>query len=109
MIISRSVNLRMGNASGESCGDNQNTRFMFSNFSFIETENRTVYEIMWKNTVQSDGQHMTIWRLRTACWISKATKTYSEYVILIDFPPQQWFRERASLLSYTYIVCLVSV
>jgi len=52
---------------------------------------------------------MIIWRMRTACWISKATKTYSEYVIVIDFPLQQWFHERASLLRYTYVVCLVTV
>jgi hypothetical protein len=26
--------------------------------------------------------------------------------ILIAFPQQQWFRERASLLRYTYIACL---
>jgi hypothetical protein len=30
-----------------------------------------------------------------------------QYVILIAFPLQQWFRERASMLRYTYIVCLV--
>ena len=30
-----------------------------------------------------------------------------QYVILIAFPQQQWFRERASLLRYTYIACLV--
>jgi hypothetical protein len=30
-----------------------------------------------------------------------------QYVILIAFPHQQWFRERASLLRYTYIACLV--
>jgi hypothetical protein len=28
-------------------------------------------------------------------------------VILIAFPLQQWFRERASLLRYAYIACLV--
>jgi hypothetical protein len=30
-----------------------------------------------------------------------------QYVILIAFPLQQWFRERASMLRHTYIVCLV--
>jgi hypothetical protein len=30
-----------------------------------------------------------------------------QYVILIAFPQQQWFRERASVLPYTYIACLV--
>jgi hypothetical protein len=41
---------------------------------------------------------MTIWRMRIACSIPKATNTHSAYVIVIDFPPQQ---------RYTYIVCLV--
>jgi hypothetical protein len=35
-----------------------------------------------------------------------ATETHSEYVILIAFPRQQWLRERASMLHYTYIACL---
>jgi hypothetical protein len=34
-------------------------------------------------------------RMRFACWITKATDTQSEYVILIAFPRQQWLRERA--------------
>ena len=34
--------------------------------------------------------------------------THTEkYVILISFPLQQWFRERASMLRYTYIAYLV--
>jgi len=49
-----------------------------------------------------------IWRMRIACWITKATNTHSEYVILIAFPVQQWLHERTSVLCYTYIVCLVS-
>jgi len=39
----------------------------------------------------------------------KATNTNSEYVILIDFPLQQWLDEDASLLRYTFIVCIVDV
>jgi hypothetical protein len=35
------------------------------------------------------------WRMRFACWITKATDTHSEYVIVIAFPQQQWLRERA--------------
>jgi hypothetical protein len=50
---------------------------------------------------------MTVWRMRIACWIRKATNTRSEYVILNDFPLQQWLRERVSMLRYTYIACLV--
>jgi hypothetical protein len=50
---------------------------------------------------------MTIWRMRIAFWIPKATNIHSEYVILIDFLLQQWMHELASTLRYTYIVCLV--
>jgi len=62
------------------------------------SENRAVYEIMWKNTVDPDRRQMTIWRMRIACWITKATNTHthSQYVILTAFPRQQWLRERAS-------------
>ena len=49
---------------------------------------------------------MTIWRTNIACCLSKATNTYSKYVILIDFPLQQWFKKRASILRYTYFACL---
>jgi hypothetical protein len=30
-----------------------------------------------------------------------------QYVVLIVFPQQQWFRERPSMLRYTYTDCLV--
>jgi hypothetical protein len=46
-------------------------------------------------------------RMRFACWITKATGTHSEYVIRTAFPRQQWLRERASMLRYTYIAFLV--
>jgi hypothetical protein len=46
-------------------------------------------------------------RMRFACWITKATDTYSEYVIIITFPRQQWLRERAPILRHTYIVSLI--
>ena len=44
---------------------------------------------------------MTIRRMRTACWIPKATNTRSQYVILIAFPLQR-LHERVSMLRYTY-------
>ena len=43
-------------------------------------------------------------RMRFACWITKAT--HSEYGILISFPRQKWFCERAPKLRYAYIACL---
>ena len=54
--ISRSVSLRMRNASDNMCRDNQNTRFTFNKFF----ENCTVYELMWKNIVQPNRLQMTI-------------------------------------------------
>jgi hypothetical protein len=49
----------------------------------------------------------TIRRMRFAYWITKATDTHSEYIILIAFPRQQWLRERVSMLRHTYTACLV--
>ena len=37
----------------------------------------------------------------------KMLETHYEYVILIAFPLQQRLLERASVLRYTYIACLV--
>jgi hypothetical protein len=45
---------------------------------------------------------------RIACWISKATDTHCEYVIIIAFPLQQWLSERAFFLSGLYVNCLSS-
>jgi hypothetical protein len=48
-------------------------------------------------------------RMRFTCWMTKATKTHSEYVILIAFPRQQWLRERVSILRYTHIASLIGI
>ena len=51
---------------------------------------------------------MAIWCMRRAWWIHKATNTDSQHGILIAYPLQQWLHERASMLRYTYIACLVT-
>jgi len=49
-------------------------------------ENRTVYEIIWRNVMQPDRpQANVIRRMRIACWITKATDTHSECVIITAF------------------------
>ena len=58
---------------------------MFNDFFFF-FENRAVCEIMWKYTVERGRPQMTIWRMRNAYWILKATNILSEYVILIACP-----------------------
>ena len=48
-------------------------------------------------------------RMRFVCWVTKATDTHSEYVILIAVARQQWLRERCFTLRYTYIASLVTL
>jgi len=69
--------------------------------------NHAVCEIMWKNTVEPGTPQMKIWRMRFPCPVTKATHTHSQYLMLIDFPLQQWSHERAAVLRYAYIACLV--
>jgi hypothetical protein len=52
-------------------------------------ESHALYEIMWKNMAEPERPQMTIRRLPIACWITKATDTRSEYVVLTAFPLQQ--------------------
>ena len=73
-------------------------------------DNLAVYD-MWKNMVDSDRLQMKIRLMHFAYWITKATNTHPEYVVLIALPRQQCLRERASILSFrcTYAACLVKV
>jgi hypothetical protein len=59
----------MRNVLDKSCRKNQNILFL-ATFFF---ENRAVYEIMWKNIVETGRPQTTIWRKRIACRITKAT------------------------------------
>ena len=104
IITPRSVLLRMYNVSDKSCRENRNTRFTFTN-AFV-FENRIVWDKFGK-ILYSRTSQTTIWRMRNACWIPKATHTHSEYTVLISFPPQQWSHESASGLRYTYIARLL--
>jgi len=55
-----------------------------------------------------DRPQTTIWRTYFARCITKATKTHSVYVTVIDFPQQRYLYERASVLGNTYTVCFCS-
>jgi hypothetical protein len=72
-------------------------------------ENHAVYDIMWKNIVNSGSPQMAVLRVAIACWINKVTDTHSEYVILISLPLQQWLLERASMLRYMHIASLIQI
>jgi hypothetical protein len=76
-------------------------------FNIVFFENRAVYEKY--GTARQATDDDTIRRMRLACRLTEATDTHSEHLIRIAFPRQQWLRERASILHYTYISCLVLV
>jgi hypothetical protein len=71
----------------------------------------TFFRILYRLYVEKYGRaeeatdDNTTRRMRIACWITKATDTHSEYVILNAFSRQQWLRERASMLRL-YVHCL---
>jgi hypothetical protein len=80
------------------------THFILNKFYL---KNRSVYELKRGNMVGLDKPCMAVRHIRLACWIPKATNTHSQYVISIASPRQWWFRERTSILRYTYVACLV--
>jgi hypothetical protein len=61
------------------------THFMLTDFFF----NCAICEIMWENNVEVARLQVTMWHMHTTCWLTKATDTHSEYVILIAFSLQQ--------------------
>jgi hypothetical protein len=62
---------------------------------------------MCKIFVEPDRPRMTIWRMRNASWITRATDTHSECVILIAFPLQIWTYQNATIFRFTYISSLI--
>ena len=76
VTISRWIIIRIRNASDKSCRENQNTHFIFNNFSFRKSCR------LWDNVKKLHGtsgntNDHTIWRMHVACWISKATHTHA--------------------------------
>ena len=57
VVISRLILLRMWNVLHTNYRENQNKCFMFRNFC---SENRAVYEMLWKNIVQPDRPQMPV-------------------------------------------------
>jgi hypothetical protein len=76
-------------------------------YSITFFENHTVYEIVWKNTLEPDRPWMTIQCMDIAFWMTKTTYTHSEYVILVAFPWQQLLFELTLVLLYMYITYLL--
>jgi hypothetical protein len=82
----------MKNVSDKSCTNSKQAFYVQQLLYFFEK--RVVYQIMWKNIVERDRPQMAIWYKRIACSTQTATRTRSEYVIVIAFRLFQWLRER---------------
>jgi len=70
-VISRSVILRVKNVLDKFCRENQNTHLTLSNCF----KNLAVYEIMWKNVIETGRSQMAMRRTRIACRIPNGTGT----------------------------------
>jgi hypothetical protein len=101
-IIYLSVPLRMRNVSDNTCRENGNTHFMFSNFFFLK------WWLLWRNMEEysrageAKDDNMVLAHFTLGTWGYK--HTLSEFVILIAFPLQQRLHESASMSRYsTYL------
>jgi hypothetical protein len=73
------------------------------------TENRALF---WDNVkIYGRARHATdgsiMQHLRFACWLTKATDTHTEYVILIALLWQQFVHEQASVYYIDCLLCYV--
>jgi hypothetical protein len=73
------------------------------------TEICAVYKTVWKNIVGQVMPQIDDRMEHAYCSLVETSNTHSEYVILISFPLQQWLHERASMLRYAYVICLVTL
>jgi hypothetical protein len=68
---------RIKNVSGKNCTENE--AHILRSITFF-SENRAVYEIVWKNILERSRPQMTIWRMRIARWLPNATNTHIQVV-----------------------------
>jgi hypothetical protein len=107
MAVFRRILLRLRYESDKTVQKNK-TRILCSAIFFSKKL------LLWDNVEkycraeQTTDDNMILLTL-IACWITKATNIHWEYVVLIAFPQQQCLHERASILRYTHIACLVYV
>ena len=106
MIISCWILTRMISFWDERCKKKSQHTFYIKWFF---SRNRAIYEIMWRNMVrtrEASGDNVVH---VFSCWLTKATNTHSQYVILIAIPLQQWLWEHALMVHYIYCACLVTI
>jgi hypothetical protein len=93
MTISHWPLHRMRNFSNKICTENQIHILCQITFS----EDCALYEITSKNVVEPERPQMTIWRMRVACWISKATCAQARASARAPTPTLRHTRARANV------------
>jgi hypothetical protein len=95
------------------------THFIFNNFFFLmyllpdnvevygAARQATDFNVTDAHCMPTHTRPSTRTHARTHGWRTPTRKNIQKYVILIAFPLQQWFRERATMLRFTYVACLV--
>ena len=123
MTISRYILPIMRNVLDKSCRENKNTHFMLSNFFFRKS--LFVRYVEKYGRARGAATDVTLWRIRVACWISKATctrprartraraRTHTHTHththirnIFFCFSMTTMIHESASMLRYTTLSCV---
>jgi len=104
ILISRWI-LFIRNVSDKSRRENQYTILCSRTFFFPWKWCRFKRYVQKYGRVGEATGDNIIMRMGFACWITKATNTNWEYVILIAFPRQQLLLDRASTVTF-YVHCL---
>ena len=86
----------------QSCTENQHKQFIVNMFP---KSCRLLDSVGKRGRLGQATDNNTVWRMHFGCWITKATDTHIENVILIAFPRQHSSRQRASMLRL-YVHCL---
>jgi len=107
MIMSHFILVRMRNFSEKKAVEKIKTHILCSVTFF--PENLAVCEIMWKNIIEPGIPQMVIPHICCACWISAATDTHLEYVILIAFYSDDGYVNAPECFMYIYVASLINV
>jgi hypothetical protein len=104
MIISHSV-LRISILSDKNYRENQNSYFMITTYFFSLKSCH-----LWDNVEKYGRAGQATYANMGACALHAgylALQTHSSHAVYIALPLPQWLQERASMLRYMYIGCLV--
>ena len=97
MSVSSWILLRMRNVSNKICREYD---ILCSITVFFRISCR-LWDVEKYGTAGQAADNNIIQRKRFACWITKATNTISQYLLLISYARQQLFRERVSMLRHS--------